>query len=181
MTNHVPPFLLQLLERELASGERVIWQAMPVPASRVKASLSAFLQGILLFAFATFWTMGVWPNWGGIFMGGMFMLFTGNIVLSPFWAWWEARRTIYVITDRRALLIEARYRKRTIQSFTGERLATVIRREDKHGHGEIIFEREASKGSKGRSVYRDIGFFGLDDAKSVEALLRQTHAGAFQV
>ena len=45
------------------------------------------------------------------------------------------------------------------------------RRESPSGRGDLIFEREASKGSKGRTVYRDVGFFGLENARAVQLLL----------
>ena len=108
------------------------------------------------------------------------MLIGAFMLLSPIWAWWAARHTLYAVTDRRAILIEAPFR-RVIQSFTGERLTTVVRREDRQGRGDIIFEREASRGSKDRTVYRDVGFFGLSDAKAVEQILQSTYANTRNV
>ena len=188
MIDRVPPPLARILDRELAPGERIIWQARPAPSNRMRACLGNFLFGIPLFAFAVIWTLGAsggfasersssrsWPPWFPVLWGGMFILLSACMLLSPLWAWWVARHTVYAITDRRAILIEAPFR-RTIQSFTGERLTTVVRTEDSRGRGDLVFEREASKGSKGRTVYRDIGFFGLTDAKAVEQILQTTYA-----
>lgn len=176
--------LEDILARELTRGERVAWHGRPGPLSRVLASGRTFLFGIPFFAFSVFWT---WEATGGFneqgtgyavafskfafLWGGMFMLAGASLLLSPLWAWWVARRTLYAVTDRRAILIEVPLRRARIQSFVGARLEGVIRRESPSGRGDLIFEREASKGSKGRTVYRDVGFFGLENARAVQLLL----------
>ena len=85
----------------------------------------------------------------------------------PILGFLAALRSLYVITDRRAILIQAPFR-RSIRSFTGARLAAVERRENSRGHGSIIFERQAFEGRGGWMHYREVGFFGLADAKRVE-------------
>ncbi len=193
MDEQLPASLQQILQRELDPDELLIWQARPAPLSLVLASSSRFLFGIPFFAFSVFWTWmatgglanGRTPHatgfgWFGFLWGGMFMLIGASMLLSPLWAWWVARHTLYAITDRRALLIEAPFR-RTIQTFADERLSTIVRRENASGSGDIIFERQASRGGKGRTVYRDVGFFGLTDAKRVEQLLRATSANLRRV
>ena len=188
MNEDIPASLRQILRRELAPNKRLVWQARPAPVSRMLASSGTFVLGIPFFAFAVFWTWGAtggfakaqsghYPKMGlfGFLWGGMFVLIGASMLLSPLWAWWVARHTLYAITARRALLIEAPFR-RTIQSFADERLTMVTRREGASGRGDIIFERQASRGSKGGTVYRDIGSFGLADAKRVGELLRATHA-----
>jgi hypothetical protein len=122
----VPPTLARILERELAPGERIIWQARPATSNRMRASLGSFLFGIPLFAFAVIWTLGAsggfasersssrsWPPWFPVLWGGMFILLSALMLLSPLWAWWVARHTVYAITDRRAILIEAPFRRTT--------------------------------------------------------------------
>ena len=178
------PRLEDILARELARGERVVWHGRPAPLSRVLASGHTFLFGIPFFAFSVFWTWGASGGFNeqrtgdavafskfALLWGGMFILVGASLLLSPVWAWWVARRTLYAVTDRRAILIEVPLRRATIQSFVGERLTDVVRRESPSGRGDLIFEREASKGSKGRTVYRDVGFFGLEDARAVQLLL----------
>jgi hypothetical protein len=90
---------------------------------------------------------------------------------QPSWAWWVARRTLYAVTDRRALVIERPLGRSTVQGFSGDRLTDAIRREDILGRGELIFERVVSKRAKGRAAYRDVGFFGLADARGVASVL----------
>ncbi|AHG92896.1 hypothetical protein J421_5361 (plasmid) [Gemmatirosa kalamazoonensis] len=183
MAESIPLALQQVLQYELARGERVVWYGQPAPSSRALASAGTFLFGIPFLGFALFWTWGATRGfnaqkhgtdsfgWFGYLWGGMFVFFGAAMVLSPLWAWWVARHTVYAVTDRRALLVERPLGRTTVQGFSGERLTDVIRREDWLGRGELIFERVVSKGSKGRTVYRDVGFFGLKDARAVANLL----------
>jgi hypothetical protein len=183
MTESVPSSLRHLLSRELAPGESVVWQGQPAPLGRVLATWQTFLFGIFWNGFWVFWLVGASGGFGhrdaegqafgrfAYFWAIPFMLAGASMLLSPLWAWWEAQRTLYVVTDRRAILISAPLRRVTVQSFTGDRLAGVIRHEGPSGCGDLIFEREASQGSRGRTHYRDVGFFGLVDARAVHRLL----------
>ena len=184
MAEMIPSRLQELLARELERGERVAWQARPRPLPRALASWGTFVFGIPFFAFSVFWTWGATGGFNdrrtgdhaafstfALLWGSMFVVGGASMLLSPLWAWWVARRTLYAVTDRRAIHIQVPLRRAIIQSFAGERLAAVVRREGPNGAGDLIFEREASKGSKGRTVYRDVGFFGLEDARGVQQLL----------
>lgn len=184
MAQSIPAWLQQLLARELARGERVVWQARPAPMRRAFASWHTFLFGIPFFSFSVFWTWGATGGFGGprtrdyaafsgfaYLWGGMFMLVGAGLLLSPLWAWWVARRTLYTVTDRRAILLEAPLRRVKVQSFAGDRLAGAVRHEDRFGRGDLIFEREASTGSKGRTYFRDVGFFAIDNVMFVQQLL----------
>ncbi len=188
----LPPQLAQILESELAPGERIVWQGLPLPGSRVRASLQTFFFGIPFFAFSVFWTWKAsegsstsrhsvsgdsWPSWFPLVWGGMFVLAGARMLLSPLWVWWEARHTIYAITDRRALVIRAPWH-RTVRSFTGERLVSVVRREDSRGRGDLVFEREYVQGRKGRTICQEAGFFGLANAREAEQFLPQAIAGS---
>lgn len=160
---------------------------MPVPLLRMKSELGTFGFGVPFFAFAVFWTFGAveqterrtahsggWPSWFPYLWGGMFMCIGAWMLLSPIRAWWAARHTVYVITSRRAVSIQGG-RKRAIVSFEGERMITFEKRENSSGAGDIVFEREASRGAKGRTIYRDVGFLGLADARDAERQLRSAY------
>ena len=175
--------LREAIERELGAGERMLWIAQPVPSLMMRSALPTCGGGVLFTAFACFWTSMAYqssaskggpPNWPFICFGGLFILFGLSMFFSPLTAFWRAGRTVYCITDRRAISIESSWR-RTVRSFTGPMLTTFERREDGSGRGDIIFEREASKGSKGRTVYREVGFLGLPDTRLVARLLHDTH------
>jgi len=180
MSKRIPVPLEQILARELARGERVLWVACPISLDRVRASTGDVVGGILALAIAVVFTLspsGHLPRTAtdgspfGMLFGGIVALAGVRMLLSPLVAWWDARHTLYAITDRRAILIRDLLRGLTLQSFAGETLTGVVRRERRSGFGDLIFEREASKGAKGRTIYRDVGFLGIRDPWSVERLL----------
>lgn len=178
------PSLQYLLDRELARGEHIVWQSCPAPVSRALASASTFLFGIPFFAFAVFWTWGATGGSGGghtgdgtafskffLLWGSMFILAGAAMLLSPLLAWWCALRTLYAITDQRAIVVEAPLWRATIRSFAGERLAEVVRREKPSGEGDLIFVREVTGVRKGHASYTEIGFFAIDQVRAVQHLL----------
>jgi hypothetical protein len=182
----VPYCLGEILGRALEPKEAVAWLGQPSVARFMVRRLGTFFVGIPFFAFAAFWTFMATSgfmahgqlgksafSWFFVLWGGMFMTIGAGMLLSPLWSWWLARHTLYAITDRRALLIEAPWRRR-IQSFMGERLLNLVRVEDGYGRGDIIFERLPIRGSRGRTTIQEIGFFGLENVKHIEDLLRAT-------
>jgi len=104
----------------------------------------------------------------------MFIIVGACLLLSPVWAYWRALRTVYVITDQRAILIVAPWR-RTVHSFVGQHLIDIHRVEDDGGRGDIVFHREARSGKRGDSYY-DIGFLGIERVREVEDSLRKLYA-----
>ena len=188
MANRIPLVLDHHLGRELLRGERVVWCGQPSPLSRAFASGGTFLFGIPFFAFSVFWTWGATGHYGAPstpdniafaklawLWGGVFIVVGASMLLSPLWACWVARRTIYAVTDRRAIVIQKPLRRATIQSFHGERLENVIRREAPTGCGDLVFERQAWEDRRGRAVFRDVGFLGILDAHAVQQLLPTGH------
>jgi hypothetical protein len=186
MVNSVNPRMRRLLEGELRSGERVVWSQQPSPASLAFKSSMTFLFGIPFFAFSVFWTIGAsggldsfpakkgaWPLWFPLLWGGMFMAVGAGLLLSPLWAWCKALNTVYAITDQRAILIQAFWRKTTC-TFAGSQLLELHRIEDDRGQGDIVFHREARSGRRGDSYY-DVGFLGISKVREVEDLLREVH------
>jgi hypothetical protein len=182
----LPDDLAAILDRELEPKEKVVWVGQPNELAFVRRSIGIFLFGIPFFVFAIFWTRlamssgmgpaaagGSWGAWFPLLWGGMFVVIGGGMLLSPFWAWWLAQRTLYAVTDRRVLLIEAARRLR-VQHFTGERLLNAVRVEDRYGRGDLILERLPVQGRRGRTRFQEVGFFGVDDVRKVERLVRAT-------
>ena len=107
------------------------------------------------------------------------------MVLSPLWAVYRARGTVYVVTDRRAIIFDGGWGTH-VRSFGPGDLAGVERRQRGDGSGDIILAREQYyvqghySGSPGRGGHyvpgewrtREIGFFGIAQVKYVEQLIR---------
>lgn len=173
------------LESEMAGGERIEWQAMPIPRWIEPATIAMVLFGIPWTAFAVFWTFGaaygVSHSPGPWFLsffplfGLPFILVGIGLLSSPFWSRRRARNTIYAITDRRALIIQGARSVET-KSFGPDALAEITRRERRNGTGDVLFSRKEWRDSDGDRQTREIGFFSIPEPRRVETLLRELHA-----
>lgn len=109
------------IDRELESGEELIWAGRHNDAGIVLKSMPVVLFGIPWTAFALFWTYmaaggisdfsnsgsggppgimeWVFPLWGL-----PFILIEFAMLSTPFWGKRRARRTLYALTDRRCIV-----------------------------------------------------------------------------
>jgi hypothetical protein len=179
-----------LLASSLAPGETVVWSGRPQPGSIARRALPKALFGLAFVAFTLFWMAGVVSgkgnNWdkGKIVapfashnvaiaaLAGLWMLPPGFYMLSwPLWAWRRARRTLYALTDRRAIVLEvgSRGRHRT-SSFTTETVALMQCDEHGEGKGDLLFQNRKTWVSQSEAV----GFLGIERVREVEALVRKT-------
>ncbi len=177
----LPPELHSVVEDELEVGESVHWSAQPRPGRLVLATLPVFLFAIPWTAFAVFWICAAsgwrFPTLKG--PAGLFPLFGLPFVLigcamlsSPLWALRKARRTLYIITDRRAILFEGGW-STTVRSYGPERLTDITRRQRADGSGDIILETQSWCDRRGRSRSTCVGFMGIENVKDVDTMLRR--------
>src|SRR5262245_60481290 len=136
--NQIPYELREKVNRELDAGEQIQWLQMPVPRYFTPGATAGFLFGIPWTAFAIFWTAGA--SWGtsragdaGFFrvfplFGVPFILIGLGMLSGPFWAHRKALKTVYVITNRRAITFDGGWTT-TIRSYPPERLTDVYRKE----------------------------------------------------
>ncbi len=180
INSNIPLQLQGLIDRELERDEKIIWSAMPKPQYLAGPSASAFLFAIPWTAFSVFWMASAAGfkipqfNQGQdlFFLFGLpFFLIGIGMLLSPLWAYRNQLKTVYLITDRRAITIDGG-RTSTIRSYLPENLTDVFRREHRDGTGDVIITRTAWKDSEGDKQMQDLGFLRIPNAKSVETLLR---------
>ncbi|OLP16020.1 hypothetical protein BST81_23465 [Leptolyngbya sp. 'hensonii'] len=186
MLDHLPlpRQLRQKVDRELQPGEFIRWIEQPIPRFFTLESIGAVLFGIPWTAFALFWMWGAagfkLPNLShGLQFQHIFALFGVPFVLiglgmlsSPLWVWQQAKQTVYLITDNRAILLTGGG-STTIRSYTPEQLGNLFRKERSDGTGDVIFAVREWKDSDGDRRTEDIGFKGIRNPKNVEALLKQ--------
>lgn len=191
------PFDLQRrLDDELDSSERLLWAGQPDPGrmARQGGCLAAF--GIPWTLFAVFWTVTA-SGIGGIissgFPGGsrgpgaLFGLFglpfiaVGlGLLTAPFWMARRARRTIYAVTDKRALIIEGGFGGSfSVRSLAPPLLADRARNQRSDDSGDLVFTRtrqvtwqNTSDGP--RSNTSVAGFYAVADVKHVDDLIQDT-------
>jgi hypothetical protein len=177
----IPSKLQDLISRELDPDERVVWSAMPKPRYFTGPALAAFLFAIPWTAFSLFWIAGAagfkipqFNRGEDLFplFGVPFVLIGIGMLSSPLWTYRNSLRTVYVITNRRAITIDGG-RSYTIRSYASEMLTDTYRREHADGTGDVIIIRNSWKDSDGDRQSQELGFLRIPDAKSVEQMLKE--------
>ncbi|MBD2258357.1 hypothetical protein [Pseudanabaena sp. FACHB-2040] len=180
----IPKEVRRKIDDELQPGELIRWVDQPVP-QLITASfiVSAFL-GIPWTSFAIFWMWGALgfklPNLqAGLQPEHLFALFGVPFVLigfgmlsSPLWMWQAVRKTVYLVTDQRAISIEGGW-STTIRSYLPEQLANVYRKERTDGTGDVVIVIRHWKDSDGDQRTEEIGFLGVRNPREVEKILKQ--------
>jgi len=166
---------------QLDAGEHLLWSGAPDPGRLALQALPAMLFGVPFTAFAAFWmTMafrmtgaGSHPASPGPFFalfGLPFLLIGLAILTSPLWTYLGAQRTVYAVTEHRALIISG-LGTRGVQSFTHADIGDLERFERADGSGDLYF---AARGYVTRGVARmqRLGFIGIPEVRTVEQLIR---------
>lgn len=171
----------------LADDERVVWSGKPIPKRHLFPTgmdIYSFVFGIIWVAFIASFIMPMFiadffpmekPNgWLftpfnivlALFVGvGLFML------LLPLYRYWLAKRTFFLITNRRALIIADGVRRK-INGFSN--LSDVYTDLRKDGSGNLFFSqpRGATIFSGMPENIRKLGFVGLQNVAEVENHIR---------
>ncbi|MGI5869849.1 MAG: hypothetical protein ACOX9C_10465 [Kiritimatiellia bacterium] len=178
----IPRHLQEKVNREMESGERVEWIDMPIPRFFTPAATGAFLFGIPWTAFAVFWICGAcgfelpdFSKGGASFFplfGVPFVLIGFAMLSSPLWAHRRAFKTVYVITNKRAITFDGGWTT-TIRSYPPEKLTEVYRKERRDGTGDVIIDHRAWRDSEGSRQAEDLGFLRVRNPKGVEQMLKK--------
>ena len=177
---NIPSELQVIVDREINSGERIQWIEKPAPHFFSPSAIGAFVFGIPWTAFAIFWICGASGfkipdfNEGVDFFplfGVPFVLVGLAFLSSPYWTYKKSCKTVYVITNNRAILIEGGKTSR-IQSFYPADFHDIYRTENREGFGNVIFNSSNQQDSDGDKTTNEIGFMGIRNTKDVEMMLR---------
>ncbi len=173
------PSPMSIAQREMGTGERLIWADRPAPGRLALARLPATLFGLVFAGFAVFWIAGATEatiDVDGAFslfplFGLPFLLVGLWIVLAPLWAWMGARKTVYAVSSDRLVIIKGG----SVRSFAPDEIENLERRERSDGSGNVVFHREyyRSRGRHGsRTRVRKTGFYGIPEVRRVEDEIR---------
>jgi hypothetical protein len=182
----LPDQLRTLVENELHEDESVAWVCQPIRKYIAMRSLPVVFFAIPWTAFAIFWIAAAsrfkipdFKNGFDLFplFGVPFLLIGFGMLGSPFWMAWKAKRTAYVLTDRRAIIFDGGWSV-NIRSFGPERLLDMQRIQRKDGSGDLIFEKKTTYNGEGPNRVTDIGFLAVPNVKDVEEMVRLIAAAA---
>lgn len=172
----------------VAPGESVLWTGRPVPASLVRRSIPKALIGLLFVAFTLIWMAAVvrgghnnWDRGQAVIpfathnvliatCAGLWLLPPGLYLLTwPLRTWRKARRTVYALTDRRAVVSEpGLLGGHGVHSYPPESLTLMRCDEREDGSGDLIFEHRKTWVGMPQAV----GFLAIGRVREVEALVR---------
>jgi len=174
-----------VMEKQLRSGETLIWADRPVDLlAHAKSIVVQSIFGIPFLAFSVFWTYSAMDITSGIDSGGdgigniigsvfplfglVFVVIGLGLVLSPVWAALKARRLVYGATDQR-LMIRNELPTTSLRSFPLVDLGPLERQGAEDGPGTIYFAKDvkSNNNSRGVSVIK-VGFIGINDPMRLE-------------
>jgi hypothetical protein len=178
--------LRKAIDKELEIGESVVWVGQPLHRFFTLESLIYFCMGIPFTAIAIYFiydsadfkipdlSEGIKFEFENIFFlfAVPFVLIGVWMLSSPLREWFKAFRTVYLITDKRAILIESGLLV-SIRNYAPNQLKDLYRKEKRNGTGHIIITTGLRRGNDGDYWREDIGFMNIRNPKEVEKLLRQ--------
>ena len=172
----VAPDVLDRVAAELEDGEKLVWAGQPRVDLMVRKAYFLVPFGVVFTGFSAVWIVVALVLTAGLLApcGLPFAAIGIGMILSPIWLRSMARKTVYLLTDRRAIVFHPRiFGRTTVQSFTAAGLGQMARSERSDGSGDLIFEEfRTGSGDSARTEQR--GFLAVDDVKRVEELIRQT-------
>ncbi len=177
------PDPLQLaMQRELRSGERVLWTGRPL-ARVAWSGLAVWIFAVPWTAFSVFWTVMAFAGAQAFEeagpLGYAFPLFgTPFIVIGlgmlsvPFLPLFGASRTLFAVTDQRLVRIFRGPRLRT-QSIPGDRVGEIDRSERRDGSGtlRIVIGSHIDSDGDRRTDHFSIGE--VENVMAVETRVRE--------
>jgi hypothetical protein len=176
----LPKRFQKFLSNKLEINESLVLAWQPNGKEYQPDQLIPQLMGLFFcfLAYILFWGYGAPPsaferlsaeniNWIVLFFCFWFFLGGLYFILMPFWAWSWARRTLYIFTSKKAVLITARGNiwGFNCEVFIGETLHYSKIEVKKNGNIDIIFRVHRYK-ENGESYSERVGFFGINNAEA---------------
>ena len=177
------PKLRRRVTEEVTADEPIHWLEQPHPWAYLLESIplilvaipwfAVFLLGLLLKIFQEKENFLHNPEDISTFA---WIGFIGVCIASaPLFNRWLAQCTVYVITDRRAIIIECRFRLRVF-SYPLSELKDIERRPYGDGWGDLILERIVTQNSDGMEDVFERGFIRIPNCRDVLNLLNELKA-----
>jgi hypothetical protein len=193
MDSSMLPYGMQSrIDSEMESGERLVWCGQPLPIRFAMKALPLALFGLPFTAFAIVWMVVSGAFLGGGGQGGMMNLFSCfplfglpfvavglGLISAPYWAARRARKTLYALSGRRAILWSVGWWGTiTVRNYPGDELKNMTRTERPDGAGDLVFEEITTVShshNHGTSIRRQQrGFLGVENVRELDRLIRET-------
>ncbi len=173
-THQLPPKLNDLLTRALEDHEQVIWFEQPDVQRWRRKGYLAVPFGLAISALV--WHAST-KSLGGWFWGIAFLMVPAVFFVALPWIQHaRAKSTLYVLTNRRALILTNGI-KHSLRSYRLPELPDLTVRPRRDGSGDIILETEEYKDGDGDLQTREHGFEDIRDVGLVQLVLDNLKSG----
>jgi hypothetical protein len=176
-----------LVNDAISPGEKLLWSGRPNP-KRVMMQLDSLILVVFSIpwtAFALFWVYAAAgfkiPDFSKAgfevlfpLFGVPFVLIGFGLMFSPLWKYLKAKQTIYVITDKRCLIIVNNPRAKRVEVILPQEMGNFEIKERVDRTGDLIFARENYVNQNGQSNVKQNGFWGIPEVRDVEQILENT-------
>lgn len=186
---NIPAEILDRVEAELMAGERLLWVGQPDPGQRIFAEdterlmITSSILTALLLALGVSFFLAPPQVLLPLIVGLLVLVVVGGFLATIAENYVRARRRIYAITDRRALIISGLF-KTEIRSYSRHNIGFIERHIRKGDNGDLLFakgERDRAVGIapfiRRQMVEQKIGFFAIDNIREVEAIMLEAFQG----
>ena len=174
----IPERLQELVNAELMDGETIRWIEQPIPRYFSAGTIRHFLVGIFFTGFGLYWTAsltGLLHDGVGLLhllfasSGPVFLLAGLLRLAAPLWRYRNEQRTVYVITDRRAIIVQGTFWSHHIKSGHPADISRLSCRQRANGTGDLFncYDYCPDKGF----IRREHGFMNIRNVKEVERML----------
>jgi hypothetical protein len=173
------------LRLELATGEQLIWSAIPDP-NRMRVVFWLWLFAVPWLLFALFWEgIAISMMVGGIvqndpnfswwmmifpFFGLPFVAIGLWLVNKPLAVLADARHQIHALTNRRLITLTMR-KDKNLKSVEIAKTGLISRKEKADGWGSLVIETGSHRDSDGDQITDRFEFYGIPKVARVDRLL----------
>jgi hypothetical protein len=169
----VPERFRELVLAEVGD-EAVVWVGMPGYRKATRdffLSWGAYFLLLLLLLFGYFhFFVDADSNWGILLYWLVPFLFMSISASVPFQELLRMRRTLYVVTENRALVLVAG-NETLVTSYFPNQIKKLIRVRRADGSGDLLFDDPTPKKNGQKSM--DKGFYGVENVTEVERVVRE--------
>ena len=183
---HIPDNLRELVEDELLDGEAILWIDQPIPNFFRSGASSIFFFAIPWTAFAVFW---MWGAAGGVDLlngkpiefevgrlvfaafGIPFVLVGLGMLSVPLWERRKMKRTVYVVTDHRVIIVQGAFFSLNISSHFLPGIVSLSRNQRPNGTGDLCLRVGIPSDENCSSTEQR--FWNIRNVKHVERMIQE--------
>jgi hypothetical protein len=158
------------VSREMRSREKPLWIGKPVPKRfAIKEGWQTFLNGAFLIALVVYLELEAIESGDmvSILIGVPFAALGLYFISAPVREYWRARRTTYVVSNQRLIILNGLLRP-SVESFAPSEIGSLEIDAAGDGSGSLIFQERRDWRGQGGWFARKIGFKTIRHVREAE-------------